>query len=144
MASTIYPSFLAQLMAGEANLVGSVVKAMLVTSAYRFDPAHRFRSEIQGETKGDGYSPGGKVVDKKIVSFDPDLRNASFDAGDVEWPEATITARGLILYVDRGEASKSPLICYFDFGTDRSSSNDRFRVRWHESGILVGTAQITG
>jgi hypothetical protein len=59
-----------------------------------------------------------------------------FDADDVVWTSSTITARGAVLYKDTGTPSTSPLICYIDFGSNKSSNGADFTIQWSSSGIL--------
>jgi len=60
-----------------------------------------------------------------------------FDAADLTWPASTITARGAVLYKNRGgAASADELICFVDFGVDKTSSSGDFTITWSSEGIL--------
>jgi hypothetical protein len=61
---------------------------------------------------------------------------AAFDAANVTWSASTITARGAVLYQNTGTDSTSPLIGYFDFGSDQSSSSGDFTIAWNAEGLL--------
>ena len=62
---------------------------------------------------------------------------AEWDAADASWANATITARGAVLYKKLGgAASADPLICYIDFGADKTSTAGTFTIQWSADGIL--------
>lgn len=59
-----------------------------------------------------------------------------FDAADISWTTATITARYGVLYKSTGTASTSALIGYFDFGSNQTSSGGTFALTIATSGIF--------
>jgi hypothetical protein len=64
-----------------------------------------------------------------------------FDAADVTWASSSITARYAVVYDDTPATNATkPLLAYFDFTTDRASSNGDFIVRWGTDGIFSATA----
>jgi len=144
MANAIYNSFKGKVLSGEIDLedAGDTIKVVLVTSSYSPDiDTHTQYSHITNQVEGTGYTAGGATLGSQDVSVDTVNDKAVFDAADTTWSSSTITARGAILYkyVDDGgsPAATSPLICYFDFGEDKVSSNGNFTIQWNEGGILT-------
>ena len=138
MADVIYNSFKVLSAEGSIDLEGDTVKAMLVTSSYTPDQdAHDYVDDVTNEVVGTGYTAGGATLASKAVTQDNTNDLAKFDADDVTWSTATITARGAVLYKDTGTPGTSPVIAYIDFGSDKSSSADDFTIQWHADGILT-------
>lgn len=138
MADLIYNSFKRDLMNGSIDLDTDTIKVMLVTSAYTPDQdAHTKRSDVTNEVTGTGYSAGGATLANKSVAVDNTDNEGVFDADDVTWATSTITARGAVLYKSRGGAATADeLICYIDFGSDKSSSGGNFTIQWGSEGII--------
>lgn len=138
MANTVYNSFKKDLLAANIDLDADTIKVMLVTSSYTPDPDnHDYINDVNSyEVSGTGYTAGGATLSNKSVTQDNTDDEGVFDADDVTWSNSTITARGAVLYKDTGNTSTSPLICYFDFGSDQSSSNGDFTIQWNAEGIL--------
>ncbi len=88
------------------------------------------------EVSGTGYTAGGAALANKTVTQDNTDNEGVFDADDVTWSTSTITARGAVLYKDGGSAATRYLICYIDFGADKSSEAADFTLQWNAEGIL--------
>jgi len=137
MADVIYNSFKQKIMNGSIDLDTDTIKVALVTSSYTPNQdTHDFFDDVTNEVTGTGYTAGGGALDNKAVTADTTDNEGVFDADDETWSTSTITARGAVLYKDTGTASTSPLICYIDFGADKSSSAGNFTVSWAAEGIL--------
>lgn len=137
MADTIYNSFKKRLMEKDIDLANDTIKVMLVGSDYTPDSdLHEFKSDVSGEVKGTGYFAGGAELANKTVSQDDTDDAGIFDADDTVWATSYITARGAVMYKDTGIASTSPLICYIDFGADKTTYGTEFKLQWNASGIL--------
>lgn len=134
----IYNSFKRDIMNGSIDLDTDTIKLALVTSTYTPDQdAHDNFDDITNEVAaGGGYTAGGEALANKAVTVDNTDNEGVFDADDVTWAASTITARGGVLYKSTGVASTSKLICYLDFGSDKSSSSGNFTVSWAAEGIL--------
>lgn len=138
MADVIYNSFKVKISDGNIDLDTDTIKVALVTSSYTPDQdAHDFFDDITNEVVGTGYTAGGATLAGKAVTQDNTNDLAKFDATDVTWSTATITARGAVLYKSTGTDSTSPLIAYIDFGADKSSVAADFKIEWHSDGILT-------
>lgn len=137
MANIIYNAFKKNIMNGSIDLDTDTIKVMLVTSSYTPNQdLHDYKDDVTNEVSGSGYTAGGATLSNKSVTQDNTNDKGVFDADDVTWTNSTITARGAVLYKDTGTPATSPLICYFDFGSDQSSSNGDFTISWSSSGIL--------
>jgi hypothetical protein len=124
-------------MQKDIDMAADTLKVMLVTGAYTPDPdAHQFKSDVSGEASGPGYTAGGQAITSKSVTQDNTDDEGVFDAEDVVWSGTSITARGAVIYKDTGTASTSPLVCYIDFGADKSTSGMDFKLQWSDEGIL--------
>lgn len=138
MADAIYNSFFADLAKNNIDLETDTLKVALVTAAYTPDvDAHDFFDDVTNEVVGTGYTAGGATLANKTVTQDNTSNLLKFDADDVTWASSTITARGAVLYKSTGTASTSPLIKYFDFGSDQISVGASFTIQWNASGILT-------
>lgn len=137
MADVVYNGFKKHIMDGTIDLDTDTIKVALVTSSYTPDvDNHVYWSDVTNEVTGTGYTAGGATLANPSVTQDNTNDKGVFDADDVTWSSSTITARGAVLYKDTGSASTSPLICYFDFGSDKSSSNGDFTIQWSADGII--------
>ena len=137
MADVIYNSFKVQIGNGGIDFDTDDIKGALVTSGYTPDQdSHDFFDDITNEVVGAGYSAGGMSLTTKTVTQDNTDNEGVYSADNLTWTSSTITARGLVLYKDTGTPATSPLICYFDFVSDKTSSSSDFTVQWAAEGIL--------
>lgn len=142
MASVVYNSFKADIMNGNIDLNTDTIYCLLVTSVYTPNiDTHAKRSDITNEVAaGGGYSTGGAQVTTPTVNVDTTNDRGIFDGDDVTWAASTITARGAVLYKNRGGAATADeLICYIDFVSDKSSTAGNFTITWDAVGILTLT-----
>lgn len=127
MSSMIFDSFLDDVMHGNINPSVDTFYVMLVTSAYAPDKgAHTKRSNVSNEVSGTGYTAGGQA---SALTLTKDTTNHREDLtfANVNWPAATITARGAVIYKHRGGASSADeLVAYVDFGSDITSTGGTF------------------
>lgn len=137
MADVIYNAFKKNIANGGIDLDTDTIRVMLVTSAYTPDQdAHEFKSSVTNEVTGTGYTARGAALANKAVTQDNTNNLMKFDSDDTTWTNSTITARGAVVYKDTGTDGTSPLICYIDFGADKSSSVSNFTIQWNASGIV--------
>ena len=129
MASIIYNSCPDDVVRGNINFASDTFKQLLVTSAYTPDQsAHLKRSDITNEVSGTGYSAGGVTVTATVAKNTSNkTETISFSAPS--WANATITAKGAVIYKSRGGASSADeLVAFIDFGSSVSSSGGTFSV----------------
>lgn len=138
MANVLYTSFKRDIMNGAIDLDTDTIKIALVTSSYTPNAnTHTKFSDVTNEVaNGNGYTSGGATLVNKTVTADTGDSEGVFDADDVTWSTATITARGAVIYKNTGVASTSPLIQYIDFGSDATSTNSDYIIQFSSEGIL--------
>lgn len=144
MASVIPNSFKGRLMGDTAqistaiNLASDTIKLMLLTSSYTPDiDADVFIDDVSAnEVPASGtYSAGGATLTKSSSTDDTDNEGV-FDAADVSFTTATISARYAVIYKDTGTPSTSPIIAVIDFGSVQNSTNGTFTITFDSEGIL--------
>lgn len=137
MADVIFNSFKMKIMNGAIDLDTDTINVALVTSTYTPNQdTHVFFSDVTNEVTGTGYTAGGATLAGVTVTQDDIDNEGVFDANDVSWTTATITARAAVVYKSTGIGSTSPLICYIDFGADKVSTAGTFTIAWNAEGIL--------
>jgi hypothetical protein len=137
MADVIYNSFKKRLMQKDIDLANDTITVMLVASGYAPDAdAHEFKSDVTSEVSGTGYTAGGAALANKTITQDNTDDEGVFDADDAVWANSEITARGAVIYKDTGVATTSPLVCYIDFGADKTTYGTDFKIQWAAEGIL--------
>lgn len=137
MADIVFNNFKKNIMNGSIDLDTDTIKVALVTSTYTPDQdTHEFFSSVTNEVSGTGYSAGGAALANKAVTEDTVDDEGVFDADDTSWASSTITARAAVIYKDTGVAATSPLICYIDFGADKSTTAGTFLITWNAEGLL--------
>jgi hypothetical protein len=138
VTTTAYNSFKAKLLnGGGIDIDTDTIKVALCTSSYT--PSidnHDFFDDITNEVSGTGYSAGGMTIAGLTVTQNNTSDRAIVTATDSTWTTSTITARYAIIYKSTGVASTSPLICYVDFGADKTSEGDNFTIDWDSNGIF--------
>lgn len=87
-----------------------------------------------------GYTAGGVTLGSKTVAYDAPSNTLTLDCADLSWSSSTLNARYLIVYVDTGTSSTSPLLCYVDFSTDQTTSLGTFTYIVPATGIAQFTA----
>jgi hypothetical protein len=139
MANVVYNSYKQKALNGGAiDLDTDAIGVALVLSGYTPNiDTHDFFDDITNEASGAGYAAGGITLSGTTVYMNTTSDLAMFDAADVTWATSTITARGAVLYKRTGTAGTSPLIAYFDFGSDQVSSAGNFTIQWNAGGLLT-------
>lgn len=116
------------------------VKAMLCTSSYTPDQDnHTTKADVTSEVTGTGYTARGNAISSKTISYSSSTNVTTFSGAQVDWTSSTITARIAVIYKDTGTDNTSPLIGYFDFGSNQSSSSGTFSLVWNVAGIFTWT-----
>ena len=116
--------FKEDLMNAGRNLTSDTLKLALYTSSASLGAATTAYS-TSNEVSGTGYSACGATLSS--VSVSTDGTTAIFDAANVSFTSATITARGALIY---NSSNSNSAICVLDFGSDKSSSNGTFEIQF--------------
>jgi hypothetical protein len=133
MAVTITPynSYLAKLLnGGGIDLDTDTIKVALCTATYT--PSidnHDFFDDITNEVSATGYTAGGATLTITVTQDNTNDR-AVVTATDTVWAASSITARYAVIYKVGAGADSSPLICYVDFGANKTSEGDSFTIDW--------------
>lgn len=143
MASIVYNYFKGRILgddgtiASAINLKSDTIKIALLTSSYTPNADHDFYNDVSTyEVSASGsYTAGGATL-SKTLSTDATDDEGVFDATDVSWTAASITARYAVVYKDTGVASTSPLILLIDFGQNYTSTAGTFSLPFSAEGIL--------
>ena len=140
MADFVYNSYKGALFSGLINTTTMPLYLALVTSSYSPNDAHSVYSDFSGAevANGNGYTTRGALVSSPTITIDNSSDFAKLDsASDITWSTSTITASGAVLYASGTVGTLvHPLIAYFDFGGNHSSSNGDFTVEFSSSGIM--------
>lgn len=108
MASAMYPKYKKKQGSGGANVnwISGAVKAVLIASAYTYDAAHEFLSDIPS---GDRISISGALTSKAVTD------GAAYQSANARFDSVTGPACDAVgLFIDSGSPTTSPLICYID------------------------------
>lgn len=143
MASKVYGNAVKAAFNKEIDWDSDTIKVMLLTSAYTPNQdGHDYLDDVvANQVSGTGYTAGGAALAGKTATYDAATNTVKFDATDVTWAGSTITARYAVVYSDAGATDgQKALIAYFDFTTDRASSNGEFVIRWGADGVFSATA----
>lgn len=118
------------------NLKSDTIKLSLHTSSYSPVDADDFWDDATNEVGNSGtYASGGATL-TVTTSQDNTDDEGVFDAVDVSFTSATITARAAVVYKSTGTPSTSPLVCYIDFGSNQTSTAGTFTITFAAEGIL--------
>lgn len=133
MANALYPKWKEQLLQFTANnnLSSGTVKVALVdTGVYTYNSADQFYSTLSSAVVGTPQTIGSKT-----------FTNGVFDGADATFTAVTgNSVEALVLYVDTGTASTSPLIAYIDTsvtGLPVTPNGGDISITWNASGIFA-------
>lgn len=120
-------SFKVQLLSGAQNFntgTAKVYKIALYTSAATLGASTTdYSSTTDQVANGGGYTTGGETLTVTQVPTSSGT-TAFIDFADVTWSNATITARGALIYNSTDDTAVGVL----DFGSDKSSTDGDFTI----------------
>lgn len=118
-------SFKEQLLLGQQDLEGDVLKIALYTSAADLGPYTTVYSTAN-EISGGGYTAGGEVLINVTVNVSQTLNVAYVSFDNPTWPASSFTTRGALIY-NFTKANKS--IAVLNFGSDQTTLNQAFQIQ---------------
>lgn len=118
-------SFKEELLQGVHDFTTHTFKMALYTSSATLGAATTAYSATN-EISGTGYTAGGQALDSPTVTLSG--TTAFIDFADETWTNATITARGALIYNDT--VAGDPAVAVFDFGSDKTSTAGDFVVQF--------------
>jgi len=122
--------------------VNDSIKVALLNDTYvpDQDTQEFFSDVVASEITGTGYTAGGMALANKSLTYDGATNTTKLDADDVVWANATLSARYAVFYdAQSGVNSTNPLIAYFDFGENLTSTNYDFKVTLATTGLTTGS-----
>lgn len=118
-------SFKQQLLLGEHDLDTDTIKIALYTSSATLGASTTAYTTSNEVASGNGYTTGGNTLTGASVSLSG--TTAFVDFSDTTWSNATITARGALIY---NSSKSNKAIAVLDFGGDKTSTNGNFTVQF--------------
>lgn len=141
MNQIFFNAYYTAILNGEIDHIGDDIRVALLDNGYTFDgSAHTvFNDVIADEASGTGYTSLGQSLtgNVRIVNSGDSPPNVAFDADDVVWAGATITARYGVIYKYTGDPATSPLMWLIDFLEDKTATAGDFTIQWNTDGIAV-------
>ena len=140
VTSKVYGSAQRSLGNKEVDLDSDNLMVMLCAAAYTPNQVgHRYKSDVSSEVSGTGYTAGGQALTGVTVSYASNV--LTLDCADPVWSGSTITARYAVFY-DATPATDAtrPLLCYWDLGSDQSSTAGPFTLTIAATGLITFTA----
>jgi hypothetical protein len=126
--------FKQDLMSPGGNLAALTLKCALYTNAATLNAttaAYATANEISAS--GTNYTTGGNVLANVAISVDG--TTAIFDADNVTFPNATISAQAALLY---NANNANSAIAILDFGGVKTSTNGTFELQFPTANASAG------
>jgi len=130
--------FKQDLMSPGGNLAAQTLKCALYTNAATLNAttaAYATANEISAS--GTNYTTGGNTLTNVAISVDG--TTAIFDADNVTFPNATISAQAALLY---NNSSANAAIAVLDFGGVKTSTNGTFELQFPTANASAGLIRI--
>jgi hypothetical protein len=133
MANALYPKWKQSLLQFTANndlSTGTVRVALIDTGLYTYNPTNQFWSSASSAVVGTPQIIGSKTFTNGIFSGS----NVTFTA------VSGATVEALIIYIDTGNTSTSPLVAYIDDGVTGlpvTPNAGDITITWSGSGIFA-------
>lgn len=132
-------SFKQALLDGEMDFSGDtsqVFKIALYTSSASLDSTTTAYSTTN-EVSGTGYTAGGATL--TVVAPTTDGTTAYLDFNDVTFSNASITARGALIYTT---ANSNAAVAVLNFGADKTSTAGDFTIQFPTAGASTAIIRI--
>ena len=133
-------SFKKALLDGEMDFSGDssqTYKIALYTSSATLGASTTAYSTTN-EVSGTGYTAGGASL--TVVAPTTSGTTAFLDFSNVTFSNATITARGALIYSD--SATGDPAVAVLDFGSDKTSTAGDFTIQFPAAGASTAIIRI--
>ena len=130
--------FKQDLMSPGGNLAALTLKCALYTNAATLNAttaAYATANEVSAS--GTNYTTGGNVLANVAISVDG--TTAIFDADNVTFPNATISAQAALLY---NANNANSAIAILDFGGVKTSTNGTFELQFPTANASAGLIRI--
>ena len=131
--------FKQDLMSPGGNLAAQTLKCALYTNAATLNAttaAYAVGNEVSS-SGGSNYTAGGNALANVAISVDG--TTAIFDADNVTFPNATISAQAALLY---NANNANSAIAILDFGGVKTSTNGTFELQFPTANSTAGLIRI--
>ena len=128
--------FKQDLMSPGGNLAAQTLKCALYTNAASL-AANTSVYITTEEVTGGNYTVGGNTLTNVAISVDG--TTAIFDADNVTFPNATISAQAALLY---NNSNANAAIAVLDFGGVKTSTNGTFELQFPTANASAGLIRI--
>lgn len=120
------------------DLAAGDVTALLTDDTYTPDQdADAFLDDVTGELSGGGYARVD--LTSEGVTYDAGTNTLTFDADPIVFAALTGTFRHVVIFVDSGTASTSPLVSVVSSDSDLTASGGNVTVTPHANGLASVT-----
>lgn len=145
-AAIWYGPAMVSAFSGLIDFPDDTIKVALLANTYTPDQDNHdmFADVDDYEISGTGYVAGGGTLAGKTMGYTGGTNILKFDATDQTWSATTITARYAVIYKVGADADNSPLMGLMDFGEDKVTNGQDFKIVWGADGILeIEMAAVT-
>ena len=130
-------TFKEDLMDTTANLEANTLKVALFDNTATLSSATTAYA-VANEVSGSGYTAGGEAMTGMAVTLDGST--AIFDADNVSWANATISAQAAVIY---NNSFSNAAISVLDFGSVKTSTNGTFEIQFPNANASTALIRIT-
>ena len=130
-------TFKEDLMDTTANLEANTLKVALYDNTATLSSATTAYATAN-EVTGTNYTAGGEAMTGMAVTLDGST--AIFDADNVSWANATITAQAALIY---NNSLSNAAIAVLDFGGNKTSTNGTFEIQFPNANASTALIRIT-
>jgi plasmid replication initiation protein len=130
-------TFKEDLMDTTANLEANTLKVALYDNTATLSSATTAYATAN-EVTGTNYTAGGEAMTGMAVTLDGST--AIFDADNVSWANATITAQAAVIY---NNSLSNAAIAVLDFGGNKTSTNGTFEIQFPNANASTALIRIT-
>jgi len=130
--------FKQDLMSPGGNLAAQTLKGALYTNAATLDATTSvYITGNEVSDSGTNYTIGGNTLTNVAITVDG--TTAIFDADNVTFPNATISAQAALLY---NNSNANAAIAVLDFGGVKTSTNGTFELQFPTANASAGLIRI--
>ena len=132
-------SFKQELMEGVHDFTAHTFKMALYTGSATLSAATTAYTAAN-EVSGTGYTAGGQDLTVTGGAVSVSGTTAFVDFSDVTWADATITARGALIY--NSSAAGNPAVAVLNFGAEKGTVNGPFTVQFPTNDALNAIVRL--
>jgi hypothetical protein len=131
-------SFKLELLEAVHNFLSDAFYMALYTNAANLNVDDIKAYVTDGEVSGPGYTAGGQLL-RNVQVLGPSARTAFVTWDDPIWLNATLTARGALLY---NQSKQQRAVAVINFLEDQSSNTGEFRVKLPSPGVTTALIRL--